>query len=243
MGLAGRGRGAPRLHARRRPVRRRATPRRRHRRWRLGGRARSGRGRGDLRRPGADARGHRDDPDGGRRQGLADASRRLARRARRARRGGCPDRVARLLRRSRARRAVRPSGRPPGRRDVRRPPESASTAGRLPSASACGAARTCSSRARAGAASGGRACGRDAAAPGARGRAACGRAEEPTRRIRPPSHRPGSGRAPARPAHVRAAGRKRPACRHEALAGGRARTRAWCSSESHTGRERPTWRP
>jgi hypothetical protein len=139
--VARRRRRAPALLARRRPVRRRAAPRRRRRGRRVRRGARPGRGRGHLRRLGADARAHGHDPHRGRRQGLAHAPRPAPRPSRRVGRGGRPDRRPGLLRRDRARRAVRPPRRPRERRDVRRSPVPASVAGGLPSASARGAAR------------------------------------------------------------------------------------------------------
>jgi hypothetical protein len=127
-----RGRGGPtRVLARRQPVRGRPAPRHRHR---VGRRRRgtcTGIGRGHVLRAGADARSDRHHCDHRRLQGIADARRATPRQARHSRRGGRPDRRARAIRRSGARRSLRSPGNPRGGgREVRGPAQPASTAGR-----------------------------------------------------------------------------------------------------------------
>ncbi len=106
----------------------------------------SGHRRGDLRRPGADARPHRDDL-GGRAQGVAHSPRHASGQSRRSSERRRSDRCSRDLGRPRARRSVRPSGgQSRRRRDIRGPARPASAAEcTQPSAGTRGAARTLTS--------------------------------------------------------------------------------------------------
>jgi hypothetical protein len=191
VGVA-RGRGrAPCVLARRRSVRGRPAPWHRHRRRCRGGRPGSGR-RGDhLRGPGPDARADGHDRHRRGSQGVADAPRAAARGAWTHGGGGRSALRAGLLRRARARRAVRAPRGSGARRDVRRPAVAASAAGGTPSASARGAARTCSSGA--------------GARASCAGRAAAGRRDDAGRAGRGAVRGPGVARCGA-PAGARARG-------------------------------------
>jgi len=131
LGVAGRRSGAARVLRRCGQVRGWAASghRRRARRRTFG--PGSDLGRGDVRRPRANERPHRHDHNGGRVQGLAHASRHLARGARRPRHGEGGDRRSRPVGGGRARRSVLPPRNQARlrRRQLRRSSERASAAG------------------------------------------------------------------------------------------------------------------
>jgi hypothetical protein len=143
MGVAGGRPRAPGVLARPQPVRGRPAPWRGRRRRRNGAGARSCHRPGHVRRPGSDPRADGHDFDRGRLPGLADPSRDAARPQGRPCPRGRPRGRGRPVGGGRARRPLRPPGRPRGgERRVRRPAHAPSAADSLPSpAGARGATR------------------------------------------------------------------------------------------------------